>query len=293
MKRIGLGVLTLMAAIGLWSARSDAVNPFEQFIRDNLDSLNESISEPFGKAFSTGVTGGIYRSAGTHGVLGFDVGLKAMFVLVPSGESPSLDTADVKALPIPAVQAALGLPMDTELMLRGFAVKYKGADISLLGVGLKKNFSPLIPIPMFPDVAAMISYHRFSGKYTTFELEDIVIASGEYSATIDAGELMKSSHWSFDLIASKKLSLMVISLQPYVGIGFDRSSIDFEWTLVESDAPQSDLITPLTVSGSSDFWTTRLTLGLDVSPFPFVHVYGDYNIGKFPQATLGLAISFR
>ena len=108
----------------------------------------------------------------------------------------------------------------------------------------------------------------------------------------------RASHWSFDLIVSKKLSLLVMSLQPYVGIGFDRSSMDYEWSILSttpvdiSQAPYNVAL-PMTISGTSTVNSTRFTVGLDISPVPFVHIFGDYNIGKFPQATAGLAISFR
>ena len=303
MKRIGLvllGSLLVLAVNQSFAQVTD--NPFEEFVRENATELVGSVADPFTKVFSTAVTGGIYRSAATHGLLGFDVGVRGMFVLIPTGKSSVFDTVDVALFPLPVAQASLGLPMDTEVMVRGFAVKYKGTDVSLLGIGLKKNFKPLIPIPMFPDVAAMISYHRFKGSYTTFQLSEVPFADlgltpppTGWDATFDAGNLMSSTHWSFDLIVSKKFSLVLISFQPYVGLGWDRSSMDYEWTILETQPaiPDSLLSLPMIMTGGSDVSSTRLTLGLDVSPFPFVHVFGDYNFGKFPQATAGLAISFR
>jgi len=305
MKKLSpVGGITLALVI-LSPLQGQSQNLFESLISDNATKLTGVVAEPFTKVFSTGVTGGIYRSADTHGILGFDIGARVMLVMIPSGESSVFDSADVALFPIPVAQASLGLPMSAELMVRGFAVKYKEADISLLGVGLKKNFKPLIPIPMFPDVAAMISYHRFKGTYTTFDATDVQLAGwgvpvepNGYSATFDAGNLVQSSHWSFDLIVSKKLSLLLISIQPYVGFGVDRSKMDYEWSIVAtnpdvSQLPLNPVTLPQTISSSFAVTTTRMTLGLDVSPFPFVHVFGDYNFGKFPQATAGLAISFR
>jgi len=301
MKQVVRNFLALFMALSLGYSLAMAQgnygdNLFEEFIRQNLTEITASVADPFAEVFSTGVTGGIYRGADTHKLLGFDIGARGMFVFIPTDKSTAFDTADVAVFPIPVAQAAVGLPMDAEIMLRGFAYKREGVDLSLLGVGLKKNFKPLIPIPMFPDVAVMISYHRFKGGYTTFSLEDVVIEGVTIPRMdIDGGNLLESKHWSFDLVASKKFSLLVISIQPYVGFGFDRSTVDYEWTLVDADwGTGTELITlPMTISGSSSVTTTRLTLGLDISPIPFIHVFADYNIGKFKQATLGAAISFR
>ena len=301
MKHLSLVGTIILALVMLSPGLGQSQNLFESLISDNATELTGVVAEPFTKVFSAGVTGGIYRSADTHGILGFDLGARVMLVMIPSGESSVFDSADVKLFPIPVAQASLGLPMSTELMVRGFAVKYKEADISLLGVGLKKNFKPLIPIPMFPDVAAMISYHRFKGTYTTFDATDVQLAGwgvpvepNGYTATFDAGDLIKSSHWSFDLIVSKKLSLLLISIQPYVGFGVDRSKMDYEWAIVSTDPSVESIVDmPQTISSSFSVTTTRLTLGLDISPIPFIHIFADYNIGKFKQATLGAAISFR
>ncbi len=307
MKQVVRSFLALSVAIALGYSFAMAQdnygdNLFEEFIRQNLTEITASVADPFAEVFSTGVTGGIYRGADTHKLLGFDIGARGMFVLIPTDESTAFDTADVAFFPIPVAQAAVGLPMDAEIMLRGFAVKYEGVDVSLLGVGLKKNFKPLIPIPMFPDVAAMISYHRFKGGYTNFWLSDVDLAAygltpppEGFDAEIDAGNLINSTHWSFDVIASKKFSLVLISFQPYIGFGVDKSTMDYDWEIVQYKTPLELEGQPLNekVSGSSSVTTTRLTLGLDISPIPFIHVFADYNIGKFNQATVGAAISFR
>ena len=226
---------------------------FQNYAEDQIEEVVTPVVEAFGIA----VGGGLYHTAATHGVLGFDVGFRAMMVLVPEGESDLLDSADVTFFPVPVIQASVGLPADFELMVRGFSVKFEDETISLFGVGIKKNFTPNIPVPGLPDISAMIDYHIFK-----------------------ASDVLTSTHLSFDLMVSKKF--MIIT--PYAGFGYDKTSMDIEYTYVETGTE---------VSVNVDASTARFTVGLNLSPFPFVNIFGDYNIGKFSEITAGVAISFR
>lgn len=229
---------------------------FQKYAEDQI----EEVATPIVEAFGTAVGGGLYHTAATHGVLGFDVGFRAMMVMVPEGESEILDSSDVTFFPVPAIQASVGLPADFEVMLRGFSVKFEDETISLFGVGVKKNFTPNIPVPGLPDISAMIAYHSFK-----------------------ASDILTSTHLSFDLMVSKKF--MIIT--PYAGFGYDKTSMDIEYTYVEM--PGTELPISVNVDGS----TARFTVGLNLSPFPFVKIFGDYNVGKYSEITAGMAISFR
>ncbi len=302
MKRIGLMLVFALLLGAQSSFAQESSNPFQEFVDQNQEEIASGYADPFVQAFGTGVTGGLFRTADTHSTLGFDIGLRAMLVIIPEGKSTVLDSADVSLFPVPVVQAAVGLPLGFEATLRGFGAKYEDASVSLFGIGLKKKVSSYIPIPMFPDVSAMVTYHKFKATYTTFELssQDFTGSGTSYNviSEIDASDIINSSHWSFDLVASKKFSLLIFSVQPYVGFGIDKSAMTFKWTttITETDPPNVPGVaynTPMPVEETFSVTTTRLTLGLDISPFPFVHVFGDYNISKFPQATAGLAISIR
>ncbi len=230
---------------------------FKEYAEDQI----EEVATPIVEAYGTAVGGGLYHTAATHGVLGFDVGFRAMMVLVPEGESDILDSADVTFFPVLAIQASVGLPMDFEVMVRGFSGKFEDETISLFGAGIKKNFTPNIPVPGLPDISAMIAYHSFK-----------------------ASDVLTSSHISFDLMVSKKF--MIIT--PYAGFGYDKTSMDIEYEYVVPNTLQK-----LDVSQTIDVSTTRFTVGLNISPFPFVQIFSDYNIGKFSEITAGMAISFR
>ena len=265
MTRNSIIVLLVVAAFfvsGVMAQDGSLFDELEKYAEEEIDP----VATPVVEAFGTAITGGLYHTARTHGMLGFDIGFRAMMVLIPEGESDILDSADVKFFPVPVIQASVGLPMDFEVMLRGFSVKFEDETISLFGVGVKKNFKSYIPVPGFPDVSAMIAYHSFK-----------------------AGDYLSSTHLSFDVMVSKKFLLIT----PYAGFGYDKTSMDVEYTYVYDNPlpPPAQLEVP--VSHTIDVSTGRFTMGLNITPFPFVNIFADYNIGKFSEITAGLAISFR
>ncbi|MFH1861718.1 MAG: DUF6588 family protein [bacterium] len=258
MKRI-VSVVTLafllFAIPVLW-----AQGNFYDELKKQGEAQIEEAAKPIVEAFGTGVSGGIYHTAGTHGVLGFDLGVRVMMVFVPDGKSDILDSAEVTLFPVPVVQGSIGLPLDAELMLRGFAINFEDESISLIGVGLKKNFKPLLPIPGFPNLSAMVAYHRFKGS-----------------------DIMTSNHLALAVIVSKKFMI----IEPYAGIGMQRTSMNFKYTYVDPNLPPVEIDTTIKAS------TANFNVGLNIVPFPFVRIFADYSFGRFKEATVGLAVGIR
>jgi len=236
-------------------------NLFDQFQRYSASEI-DAYATPVVQAFGIGVGSGLYHTARTHGTLGFDVGMRAMMVLIPKGKSAILDSADVKLVPLPVIQASVGLPMDFEVMARGFSFSFQDKTVSLYGAAIKKSFSSYIPVPGFPDVSAMIAYHRFKG-----------------------GDVLTASVLSFDAIVSK--TFLVFS--PYAGFGLDRTSMKVEYTYT----PPNPLVPDVPISHTIKTSTGRLTVGFNLTPVPFVKIFADYTFSKFAEATAGLAISIR
>jgi hypothetical protein len=253
MRRCAIILLVVVTLLSSQLLASD--NLFDQF-QDYAESQIDQYATPVVQAFGTGVSGGLYHTANTHGMLGFDLGARAMIVLIPEGKSAIMDSADLKAFAIPVLQASVGLPMDLEVMARGFGVKFEDESISLFGVGVKKKFNSYIPVPGFPSVSAMIAYHRFK-----------------------AGSYLSSSTISLDAIVSKKF--LVIS--PYGGFGYDWTSMKVKY----------DYLGTIPVSHTVKVSTARFTLGLSITPAPFINIFADYNFGKFAEVSTGLSIGFR
>jgi hypothetical protein len=253
-------IILLVIATFLASQVTAGDNLFDQF-QKYAESEIDQYATPVVEAFGTGISGGLYHTARTHGTLGFDIGVRAMLVLIPEGKGAILDSADIKVFPVPVLQASVGLPIDLEVMARGFSIKFQDQTISLFGAGVKKNFSSYIPVPGFPSVSAMVAYHHFK-----------------------AGSYLSSSTISFDAIVSKKF----LVIAPYAGFGYDRTSMKVTYTYVPA-SPLPEVPVSHTVKVS----TTRFTLGLSITPAPFVNVFADYNFGKFAEVSTGLSIGFR
>lgn len=260
MKRFTFISLLIICFVTTQALADDLFDEIKELAEDEAEEALTPMVEMFG----TGVTGGLYHTAKTHGVLGFDIGFRTMMVLI-SDQEGVLDSADVALFPMPVVQASVGLPMDIEIMARGFTVPWQGETISLFGAGVKKNFQPLIPVPAFPNLSAMITYHKFNG-----------------------GDIVKSSHFSFSVMASKKF----VIIEPYIGFGIDKHSMDIEYDH-EYEDELTGLSTIVPVELNIKETTSRFTLGLNLTPFPFVKIFADYNTGTFSEVTAGLAVSLR
>lgn len=271
-------------------------NPLKEFITENLNSVADSLASPVSKAFATAITGGMYRSASTHGLLGFDLGVRVMGVVIPSGKSIVFDSANVKVFPVPVAQASVGLPMNFEVTARYFGVKVQGADVSLFGVALKKDFSDMIPVPMFPNVAILVGYNKFNAGAGTYMMNQVPGFQGNtlpVDLEINSGDLIKSTSTTFGLIVSKKFGFAVASIQPYAGFTYDHSKVKWHWTT--TNTTQGTLLAnePIDTDADVTVNTSRLTLGLDLSPVPFVHLFGDYSFTEYPQFTAGFTLSVR
>ncbi|MCX6640099.1 MAG: hypothetical protein NTW14_06410 [bacterium] len=264
MKRFTWFLFVGLVALMMTSMTSRAQTNFYDELQSYADSTLESLAKPVVEAFSTCVGGGLYHTAGTHSGLGFDLGARAMLVMIPSGKSATFDSADVKLIGVPVIQASIGVPViGLDVMGRGFAIKIEDQTLSLFGIGVKKNFSSYIPIPAFPNVSAMIVYHKFKG-----------------------GDVLSASTLSFDVMVSKKFFI----IEPYGGFGFDYTSMKFSYTYEDSIQGQA-ISVPIDKTFKAN--TARFTLGFNLSPVPFIKIFADYNFGKFPAATAGLAVSFR
>jgi len=240
----------------------DDFNFFDEYQKYSEEMINE-VGKPVVDFFSMSVNSGMYYTAKTHGLLGFDVGVRTMTVIIPDGESAIMDSVNINYFSMPVIQATLGLPMNIDVTVRGLGIPFQDKTVSLYGGGIKKNFNSLIPVPQFPSIAVGAAFHQFK-----------------------AGDIITSSHLSFTGLASK--TFLIIT--PYVGYSYDINSMKFDYTYIYEESG-FEVQVPISEKIKSN--SSRVTLGLTVSPIPFVKVFGEYNIGKFSEFSAGLAISIR
>jgi len=197
------------------------------------------------------------------------VPLELVDSLVALGTFPVPPGLNLEIAPLAMPQFCLGLPFKTEVLLR-FMPTYSSddfGDIGFLGIGVKHSISQYIP--MCPvDVAAQYVYQ-----------------------SLKVGDLLESTHTAMSLIASKKLSLILFSLTPYVGFGMESSNLKVDYTI---EGTGNDMLdgTPVSfdIDGDNGF---RGKVGVSTRLLLF-KIYADYAfIGDYGAYTAGLVLSIR
>jgi hypothetical protein len=244
-------------------ARSEAIS--------NLDDAIMPLLDLFG--FYTG--GGLYHSAGTHGLGGFDVGVRVVTMIVsndqkpdlPFPQSPTFKPAqggifrDVTLMPLPLLQVSLGLPGDLEAIGRFFTYPIgEGQDegnITLIGLGVKYG---LLQNILLPRVAVVASYHYLN-----------------VPSSFDFGS---ANNISAALVVSKSFAIIDF----YGGVGYDYTTLKVKLQLPN---PIGDVNKEY---NKSNF---RGNVGFKISPFPLLFIHADYNFGGVKGFNAGLGLSFR
>lgn len=175
-------------------------------------------------------------------------------------------------LPVAIPQVSVGLIMGTEVLIR-YLPPYEITDlgeINFLGIGIKHNLSQYIPIPMFPvDI---------TGQYVWQKLE--------------IGDLLESNHTAINIHVSKGLGIPGLSITPYLGAGIEMSDLKIsDYTITGSGNPLIDgtTVNGFTLDGENK---TRLSAGVRLG-LGFITINGDWNLGAYQTASVGLGITLR
>lgn len=240
-------------------------------VTSNLDDAIAPLLDLFG--FYTG--GGLYHSANTHGLGGFDVGVRVVTMMVSEDQKPDLPFPryegfkpaqggvfrDVELMPLPLLQVSVGLPGNLEAMGRFFTYPVgEGEDegnITLIGLGVKYG---LIQNMLLPRVAVVATYH--------------------YLNVPEAFDFGSANNISAALIVSKGFAIVDV----YGGLGYD-------YTTLAIDLEFPDPIGP--VKKEYDKGNFRGNLGLKIKPFPLLFIHADYNFGGVQGFNVGLGVNFR
>jgi hypothetical protein len=239
-------------------ARSQAIS--------NLDTAVAPLLDLFG--FYTG--GGLYHSAKTHSLGGFDVGIRVITMMVSEDQKPVLPYSnseaqggifrDVELVALPLLQVSVGLPGNLEAMGRFFTLPIgEGEDegnITLIGLGVKYG---LLQNILLPRVAVVATYH--------------------YLSVPEKFDFGSANNISAALVVSKGFPIIDL----YGGLGVDFTTLE-----IDLEIPGLDPI-------SEKYQKTnfRGNLGIKVKPIPLLFIHADYNFGGVQGFNVGLGLSFR
>jgi len=233
------------------------------------DNLGENV-EPLLSLFGYYTGSGLFNTAETHSILGFDVGIKAAIAMV--GDNLKTDWEGVggvkggplgeySTLPLPLIHAGIGLGSNIEIIGRAFSypiaetAEGESENITLIGAGIKYG---VVQNMLLPRVSVIASFHK------------LLIP--------DKFEFANVQTISLDLIVSKGIPFVATF---YGGVGIDRASMTV------------DLKKPISESFDYTQSMFRGVVGVKFDFIPFVFINADYNFGVNQGVNVGLGLNLR
>ena len=223
---------------------------------DLVNKLSKTYVEPLAKDIGSVLAGNMSHSGTTLGmVLGVDVGVGAAFSTKPSNDDVILkNSIGDKLFGMPFIQLSKGLPMDFDIMLRGFP---ETQGIKVLGLGIKYGIIQKDLAAIKLGLSAIYSYSSLT--FNTFK------------ASVNS--------------LSAMISVKIPMVEPYLGIAIDNTKLETDFTVAQLPAGSSNLSVTTT--------QPRYVAGVNISliPFTYINVGATYLIDHV-GADIGIGIKF-
>ena len=290
---------------------------FGQTATEDGKSLIEAYVSPLGYSLGAALNNGWYNTAKPHKLGGFDVTITANIVMIPEesksfnisesngntfsgGETPTIlgdgdgsqvtylgvtspmpKGLNIPVIPLPMLQAGVGLIKGTELDFRYMPELDIGSagNVGLFGVGLKHDILQWLPIvDKIPiDLSIQAGYTKLNSE----------IALIDPTATIDPQANLDVSATTVNLILSKKLLMFT----PYLGVGYNSTKTTFN---VEGDYNIAGLAIDMSDLTKIDFENKgfRANIGFRFN-ITVLALQANYTFSEYPTATIGAGISLR
>ncbi len=217
--------------------------------------------------------------------------------------------SDWKIIPVPTLQAGIGLPLGTELKVRYLPkINIHSGDVSLWGVGVMHSILQYLPgnklLPF--DVSLFGGYTKLTGNIP-IDLQPEVGAPTNYSqynpSTSFQDQNMKATVSAMNVGVIASLNIPVLTV--YGGLGYAKTTTEIKLTgnyplptvdpaisttqAVYEDAGVMKGFSALKVK---DFSGLRANIGLRVK-FAFITIHADYTRAHYNVVSTGLGVSFR
>lgn len=241
---------------------------FDEILRDTEEAsgnARRAFLQPLADASGLLASSGTYFTGKSHGLVGFDIGLRIPTVMLASGDQLGIldeDVTPVSALAVPILVANKGLPKGFQVGARAMKLELSKdvGDLTLYGASLRWEANEVFHIPfVMPRMALQANWSQ-----------------------VKVGESLTTDGLTFDLIVSKKLAI----LEPYGGYSTGTLNSVFEYEFVPVEGQPG---TP--IKEELDASVGRLSLGLNVTPLPTLRVNAEYGMGDFNTLTFGLILS--
>ncbi len=316
----------MLLAVSLIQAQQ-STEPLAEKIKKVSEELLEGYTQPLITAFGTGISTGLFHSAYSHDFLGFDIGIRAMYIQIPGSAKFYNDTAfacslntntlDYYDVPLDSIGTIFGPKENTVVPVasdNAVAIPpYIPAGFNLSGVPL---FMPQLNVGLLGGAEFMIRYIPFTFKGSNVKflglgakeqlnklpvLKEIpfplAVAIGgayqKFQIQDSLGATIVSSNiWNIQLLISKHL----IIFEPVVGFGLEGTSVNFTYTF-NYEIPDTITGAPISVSRPVNITLHsqnhyRAILGFNLRPGPIIFHY-DINFLPYMTHNLILSISIR
>ena len=285
---------------------------------ENGKSLIKAYIGPLVNSLGAALNNGWYNTAKPHSLGGFDITITANIVMIATsaktfnisksngntfsgGETPTIlggndgaqvnflgtpynmpEGLDIPIIPLPMLQAGVGLIKGTELDFR-YVPKRKIGDIGkvgLFGVGLKHDILQWLPIAAKAPINLSIQ-----AGYTKLNTE-LMLSEPNLNTEVTAS--LGISATTVNLIVSKKLLMFT----PYLGVGYNSTKTTFN---INGDYNIAGLPIDVSELKNIDFERNnnfRANIGFRFN-IAVIALQANYTFSEYPTATAGIGISFR
>lgn len=191
------------------------------------------------------------------------------------------DELVVNSLPVPYIQAGLGLFFDTDVIVRYLPkTENQGAQVDVFGIGLKHNlmqyFGLFDKLPI--NVSLLGSFTSLNLNYGLSEASPNQQISGEVN--------------TFMIQALGSLDFPVISIVG--GFGYGKGDTVFnmlgDYTIPLADGTSKILSDPL--KSEKEYTGTHAMIGARANLF-FLKIFANYTLHEFNTLNVGVSLSFR
>ena len=193
------------------------------------------------------------------------------------------------AIPAPVLQLGVGVPFDTELIIR-YSPEYhrNGVDMSLKGLGVKHNllqyFGPIDKVPL--NVSAFASYSNMDIDYDV----------QSFSSLNGSGQVAQFSLNNYNFLLLASVDLLVVDFYTSFGYSGGSSSFkllgnyDLEYNSASGIPINKSLIDPIDMNFNASGY--RTTLGARFK-FLVFSAFADFTFQRYNTLSAGISVNFR
>lgn len=300
----------------------------ERILRMN-ETLLESYTQPLVNAFGTGVSTGLFHSAYSHEFLGFDIGMRLMYINIPEAAkffngtallcSLTLDSLVYYEVALESLSTIFGPEQEISIPIQGNAISIPSSIPAGFDLTRAPLIMPQVNIGLIFGAEIAVRYVPFTfkgsrmnfigvgfkqelNKFPLFKQVPLPIAlaiGGAYQRFNIEDQnrtiIANSETWNLQFLASKRLG----PLEPLVGYGIETTRADFNYVF-EYEIPDTISGIPyerITVQQEISMRLKsqsrhRTTIGCSLR-LGFVYLHYDYNITPYSTHNGTVGLTFR